>query len=140
MKKEPMTARHPLWFKISAYGSVLYLVTLLLMFLLSVLVHGIWPQLPTESPEAYTIALAVCALPLGVFAFLTAHWFCRPATERNALYLGVGWALVQVFFNVLIALLNDNAGMIFSSFATYLVYLAVFAGALASRLHKDKAV
>jgi hypothetical protein len=140
MKKEPMTARHPLWFKISAYGSVLYLMTLVLMFLLIFLVHGIWPQLPTESSEAYTIALAVCALPLGFFAFLTAHWFCRPASERNAIYLGVGWALVQLFFNVLVALMNGNAAMIFSSFATYLVYVAVFAGALASRLHRDKAV
>jgi predicted membrane channel-forming protein YqfA (hemolysin III family) len=140
MKKEPMTARHPLWFKISAYGFVLYLMTLLLMFLLSVLVYGLFPQLPTESTEAYTVSLAICALPLGFIAFLIAHRFCRPATERNALYLGIGWVAVQLFFNLLIALLNGNFAMIFSSFATYLVYVAVFAGALASRLHRDKAV
>ena len=140
MRKEPMTARHPLWFKISAYGLVLYLVTLLLMFLLSIVFNGLFPQLPTDSPEAYTISLAVSALPLGFFAFLTAHWFCRPATERNAVCLGLGWVAVQLVLNGVLALLNDNFAMIFTSFATYLVYVAVFAGALASRLHKDKAV
>ncbi len=137
--KEPMTARHPLWFKISAYGIVLYLVTLLLMFLLSMLFNAVFPKAEMSDPQSYSLALSIVAVPLAAVAFLIAHSFCRPATERSAIALGLGWVGVQAVINVLIALANGNAGFIFSNFATYLPYAAVFAGALASRLHRDRA-
>ena len=43
-ENEPFTARHPFWFKISAYGGLLYLLTLMLLFLGSFAFSGISPQ------------------------------------------------------------------------------------------------
>lgn len=134
---ESMLARHPLWFKITAYGILLYFITLALIFLGFLAV----PQPGTseaDSARLYTLALAIAAVPLAIVAYLIAHVVCRPATTGSAIALGIGWAAIQALCNLGIALLNGNVDMVFSSPSTYLVYLAVFVGAFASRVHLRK--
>ena len=135
-ENEPFTARHPVWFKISAYGGLLYLLTLMLLFLGSFAFSGISPQSAAD-PRTYTFGLAIVALPLAFVAYLIARHIVWPKTDRAAVALGVGWAVVQLVLNFLVALANGNLSLIFTSPGTYLVYLAVFSGALASRLHRD---
>jgi hypothetical protein len=137
-ENEPFTARHPLWFKITAYGFLLYLVTLAMIFLLSFVLSNLLPQnLPDDTARGYSLALAVSALPLALAAYLIARHIAWPKDGRTAAALGGGWAGVQLVLNFFVAIPNGNLAMIFTSPSTYLIYLAVFAGALASRLHRD---
>ena len=137
-ENEPFTARHPLWFRITAYGFLLYLVTLAMVFLLSFAFSNLLPQSVQEDPaRAYTFALALSALPLTFVAYLIARHILWPKDGRAAAALGGGWVAVQLVLNFVVAIPNANLVMIFTSPSTYLIYLAVFAGALASRLHRD---
>lgn len=135
---EPFTARHPLWIKVVAYGFLLYLVTMAMVFLLSFALSNLFLQNSEENiARSYTFALAISALPIAFVAYLIARHIAWPKDGRAAAALGGGWAAVQLVMNVVVAIPNGNLAMIFTSPSTYLVYLAVFAGALASRLHRD---
>ncbi len=66
----------------------------------------------------------VVALALGIVSALLSRGV-HVATPQGALVTGCVWAFLLVLVELLITLLNATTGLIFGTWATYVVYMAI---------------
>lgn len=66
----------------------------------------------------------VVALALGILSSLLSQ-VLHVATQQEALVIGCAWAFLLVLVELLITLLNATTGVIFGTWATYVVYVAI---------------
>ncbi len=66
----------------------------------------------------------VVALALGILSYLLSR-VLQVETKQEALVSGCVWAFLLLLVELLITLLNGTTGVIFGTWATYLVYMAI---------------
>lgn len=85
---------------------------LLFLFLASLVIHDL------------LIDTLVVALALGILSYLMSR-VVPVETKQEALVAGCAWALLLFLVELLITIPNETAGVIFGTWATYVVYVAI---------------
>jgi hypothetical protein len=90
--------------------------------------------------SAVSLEFLLISLPAGILSFLLAL-LIKTIKQADALRRGIVWAVEILFVYLAIGLLNNTAGVIFSSFGMYLMLVLVFSGpsfARSLRLKKSR--
>lgn len=106
--------------EIIGYGLLLFVLTMVLLFILSMITN-------TDSPTGLWWVSVVMAVVLGVIA----RWFSHrlhPATRRQALTYGVVWAIMLAGILLIIAIPNGTTKIVFGEWSTYLIFIGVAVG------------
>lgn len=109
-----------IYFKIIGYGFLLFLILMLLLFVMSVVTQS-------DQPIDYPWAVAIVAL---LMAFC-ARWFSirvQVASARQALIIGIFWALLLAGIILMIAIPNQTTRIVFGRWSTYLIFIGVAIG------------
>lgn len=107
-------------FKILGYGFLLFIITMILLFLMSIVTGS-------DQPVDYWWAGVVVAVIMSAFSL----WFSRlmhAETTKQALILGVIWALMLAAILLIIAIPNHTTAIVFGQWSTYLVFIGVAVG------------
>jgi hypothetical protein len=70
------------------------------------------------------VDILVAALALGILSYLLSR-VLQVETKQEALVSGCVWAFLLLLVELLITVLNGTTGIIFGTWATYLVYVAI---------------
>ncbi|MDD5342550.1 MAG: hypothetical protein PHI73_04440 [Patescibacteria group bacterium] len=106
--------------KIFGYGFLLFIITMVLLFLLSMITGS-------DSPVGFWWVGVV----LAIIMTATSFWFSRglhPATAKQAFSLGLTWAIMLAGFLLVIAIPNGTTDIVFGNWSTYLVFVGVAVG------------
>src|SRR3989338_5348279 len=117
---DPRQRKRPL--KIFAFGLLLFLMTLALLFIMSMITNS-------EQPVDFWWVGAVIA----VLVALISRWFSRrlhATTSRQALTHGIVWAIMLAAILLITAIPNGTIGTVFGQWPTYLIFIGVTVGPL----------
>jgi len=106
--------------KIFGYGLLLFIITMILLFLMSVVTGSDQPI------DHWWVGVVVAV----IMTFISL-WFSRlmrAATTKQALILGVIWALMLAAILLIIAIPNKTTSIVFGQWSTYLVFIGVAVG------------
>ncbi|MFH1207419.1 MAG: hypothetical protein V1668_02320 [Patescibacteria group bacterium] len=114
------------WLKLLGYGFLLFIVTNILIFILSIVTGT--PE--TENPmKKYFWVGIVLALLLTACSWFFSRRF-HPASSREAFTHGVIWAVMNVGFMLLVTIPNGTTSIIFGQWSAYLIYVGIAVGPL----------
>lgn len=103
--------RTKMW-RILGLGLVFIPAFLLFLFLTSLVIQNLF------------IDTLVVALALGILSYLLSR-VVPVETKQEALVAGCAWAILLFLVELLITIPNETAGVIFGTWATYVVYVAI---------------
>jgi len=111
-----------MYLKAFGYGLLLFLITMVLLFLMSVV---------TQSDQSvdYPWAGAIIAVLMAGCS----RWFSRllhPASTKQARTFGIVWAVMLAAILLLIAIPNQTTEIVFGQWSTYLIFIGVAVGPL----------
>ncbi len=114
-----------MYLKIFGYGLLLFVITMVLLFGMSIITQS-------EQPIDYPWAVAAVAM---LMAACSRWFFCRlqAASAKQALTLGIIWALMLAGILLLIAIPNQTTEIVFGRWSTYLIFIGVAIGPLINR-------
>ena len=104
--------KHTSMWRVLGLGLVFIPAWLLFFYLASLAIHDV------------LVDTLVVALALGIMSALLSR-VVHVATPQEALVTGCVWAFLLVLVELLITLLNAMTGLIFGTWATYVVYVAI---------------
>jgi hypothetical protein len=119
------------WPKIIAYGFLLFIITNILIFVLSLVTGSESTEYPAE--KHLWVGLVLALLVAGCSWWLSRR--LHPATTKQALTIGASWAILNIGFMLFITIPNETTSKIFGLWVTYLVYVGI---ALGPVLRKSK--
>lgn len=112
-------------FKIFGFGLLLFVITMILLFVMSMVTGSEQPiDFPWVGP-AIAIAVAFCSL-----------LFSRrlhPASTKQALTYGIVWAVMLAVILLVIAIPNGTTAIVFGNWSTYPVFIGVAIGPLLAK-------
>lgn len=104
--------KHTKLWKILGLGLVFIPAWLLFLFLTSLAIDDL------------LIDTLIVALALGILSALLSR-VAHVVTQQEAIVSGCFWAFLLFLVELLITLPNETAGIVFSTWATYVVYVAI---------------
>jgi len=102
------------------YGLLIFVITLALLFVLSLIAGSDQPV------DFWWIGVII-----AILITLVSLWFSRrlhPATTRQALTYGIVWAIMLAVILLIIAIPNGTTSIIFGQWSMYLVFIGVAIG------------
>ena len=113
-----------LYLKVFGYGFLLFIITMILLFLMSVVTGSDQPV------DFWWVGVVVAVLMM--FCSL---WFSRlmhANTSKQALTFGIVWAIMLAAILLIIAIPNGTTAIVFGQWSTYLVFIGVAIGPVLS--------
>lgn len=107
-------------FKIFGFGFLLFITTMLLLFIMSIITKS-------EQPIDYQWVGVVVAVIMAACSL----WFSRlmrVTTTKQALTCGIVWAIMLAAIFLIIAIPNQTTGIVFGQWSIYLVFIGVAIG------------
>lgn len=111
-----------LYLKIFGYGLLLFIATMLLLFIMSIV---------TGSEQ--TIDYPWVGVVVAVIMALCSLWFSRRLkvkSTKQALSIGIIWAIMLAAILLIIAIPNGTTKIVFGNWSTYFVFIGVAIGPL----------
>jgi len=108
------------WPKVIGYGCLLFIATMILLFLMSVVTGSDQPV------DFWWVGVVVAVLMM-----LCSLWFSRlmrANTSKQALTFGIVWAIMLAAILLIIAIPNGTTSIVFGQWSTYLVFIGVAVG------------
>lgn len=112
--------QHLPWLKLLGYGLQLFVVTMFLLFIMSVIAGS-------DQPADFWWAGAAVAIPMAGCSWLFSLRL-KPATKKLAATYGLIWAVMLAVIILVIAIPNKTTGIVFGKWSTYLVFFGVAVG------------
>ncbi len=112
------------WLKLLGYGLQLFIVTMLLLLIMSMVTGSESSEYP---PAKFLWTSIVMAILLGGVSLLFSLRL-KPATKKIAASYGIVWAVIIAAILLIIAIPNGTAGTIFGHWSTYLIFIGVAVG------------
>ncbi|MFA6099071.1 MAG: hypothetical protein WCV50_06075 [Patescibacteria group bacterium] len=113
-------------FKVFGYGLQLFIITLLLLFIMSAITSS---EQPVDLWWAGTIVAILLAGCSWLFT-LRLH----PAKKKQAFTFGAIWAVMLVVILLLITIPNGTTDIVFGQWSTYLIFIGVAVGPLFAKI------
>ncbi|MFH1236350.1 MAG: hypothetical protein V1685_05450 [Parcubacteria group bacterium] len=112
------------YLKIFGYGFLLFIVTNILLFILSMVIGTV----ETENPMAkHSWVGIVLAILISGCSWLFSRRF-HPTSTKQAFSYGVMWAILNLGFMLFVTIPNETTGIIFGQWSTYLIYIGIAVG------------
>ncbi|MFA5051868.1 MAG: hypothetical protein WC544_02270 [Patescibacteria group bacterium] len=108
------------WLKLAGYGLQLFVLTMLLLFIMSVVTGS-------DQPVDYWWTGIIVAVLLAGCSWLYSRRL-KPPTRKVALAYGMVWAVMLALILMIIAVPNQTAPIVFGQWSTYLIFIGVAAG------------
>lgn len=111
--------------KVFGYGFLLFVITMVLLFVLSMITGS-------EQP----IDLWWVGVIIAVLMTLFSLWFSRrlhPTTSGQALTYGIIWAIMLAGILLIITIPNGTTSIVFGQWPTYLIFVGVALGPVVMR-------
>lgn len=110
------------WLLAIIFGFLLFVITMLLLFLMSRLTGS-------DKPAGFWWVGVIIAILMTFFSWLFAK-IIKPEGNGQALLYGIIWAAIVAGILLIIALPNGTTDIVFGQWSTYLVFVGVLIGPL----------
>lgn len=112
-------------FKIFGYGILLFITTMLVLFVMSVITGS-------EQP----VGFAWAGIIVGIVMALISFWFSlrlKLESFKQRLFVGIIWAIMLAVILLVIAIPNQTTKIFFGNWSTYFIFLGTLIGPLFSK-------
>jgi len=110
------------WLLAIIFGFLLFVITMLLLFLMSVITKS-------DEPTGLWWVGIIIAILMTFFSWLFSR-IIKPLGNGQALLYGIIWAIIVAGIILVIALPNGTTGVVFGQWSIYLVFVGVGIGPL----------
>ncbi|MBI5037641.1 MAG: hypothetical protein HZC01_02980 [Candidatus Kerfeldbacteria bacterium] len=118
----PQPKQNKRWIIVLLFGLVLFVVTNILFFILSI-VAG------TEQPFDYWWVGIIVALVMAACTWWLTQWL-KPASMQQAFTNGIVWAIEIAVLLLMITIPNQTTSAVFGQWSTYLIFVGLAVGPL----------
>lgn len=108
------------YLKIISYGFLLFIITMVLLFVLSIITGS-------DSPVGFWWVGVIMAVLMTALSLLFSRRL-RPASTKQAFTYGVVWAIMLAGILLIIAIPNGTTKIVFGQWSTYLIFVGVVVG------------
>lgn len=126
MKPQPTTPQKQKfpWFKILGLGFILFIATNILIFIMSIVTKTEETATPMAKHAWVGIVLAILLTGCSWMLARLLH----PATTKEALTYGIGWAVLNIALMLIVTIPNGTTNNLFGQWTTYLIYIGIAVG------------